>query len=84
MSRTDKDRPWWVQQKDPLNQRFRKMGSMGWSQDGTTEHFWKKMWPAHGCWCCSQKKAWASEQSAARVAWNSKRRKLIKGEESDE
>lgn len=55
MSRTDKDRPYLVQIKDPLNQRFRKKGSYTWPRLGTEEHFWKPMWASTTCWCCSNR-----------------------------
>lgn len=74
MSKTDKDRPWWVQKRDPLNQRFRRVTEVA------HDWWWKKMWAAHGCWCCSQKQYYQWEQSAARAAWKIEQRKLLKGE----
>lgn len=47
VSRTDKDRPYLVQINDPLNRRFRMVVADDW--------FWKKMWAATGCWCCSSR-----------------------------
>lgn len=84
MSHTDKTRPEWVQQRDPLNQRFRKIGSMMWSNDGTSEHFYKKMFPLHQCWCCSQKRYWATQQATDRMLWRRERRRLEKGAWRDE
>lgn len=71
MSKTDKTRPGWVQEADPLNQRFRRISQYDW--------FWKKMFALRGCWCCSQKKYWASEQRSRRVSWKTQRRNLEKG-----
>lgn len=51
VSRTDKDRPYWVQTEDPLNRRF-LMVTGGWYM---FEPFWKKMTPASQCLCCSSR-----------------------------
>ena len=64
MSRTDKARPHWVQEKDPLNQRFRMVTSRKrWSCG-----FWKKMHPATQCWCCSHR-AWLPYKRKRRSGW---------------
>lgn len=76
MSKTDKTRPGRVNEADPLNQRFLKIGSM--------EHFFKRMGDVRGCWCCSQKHQYASEQRSNRTKWKQDRRKLEKGGWHDE
>lgn len=67
MSRTDKDRPGWVQTADPLNRRFRKKGSYTWWW-GEDERVWKKLWPASQCWCCSNR-AWLPYKRRRRSGW---------------
>ena len=69
MSRTDKTRPGWVQESDPLNQRFRRISQYDW--------FWKKMFALHGCWCCSQKKAFHFEDRKHRAKWRKERQELL-------
>lgn len=72
MSKTDKTRPWWVNEKDPFNRRFlRVTGEQRW--------WWKRITSNRGCWCCSQKKRWKREQDADRMRWQTRRRKLEKG-----
>lgn len=73
MSKTDKTRPGWVQEKDPHNQRFRRI------VNAEYDWFWKKMFPAHACWCCSQKKCWAAEQRSKRNKGRRDCRELGKG-----
>lgn len=69
MSRTDKDRPCLVQESDPLNRRFLKVGHhmKNGGHDGD-EYFWKKMWPATRCWCCSSRH-WRGEKRKRRSSW---------------
>ena len=67
VSRTDKDRPYWVQKADPDNRRFRMIGNVRWGTD-PDEYFWKKLWPATGCWCCSNK-AWLPLKRKTRSGW---------------
>lgn len=75
MSKTDKTRPGWVQEADPLNQRFRRISQYDW--------FWKKMCALRGCWCCSQKRYHAKEQATDRMLERELRRKLEKGDFHD-
>lgn len=69
MSHTDKTRPGWVQESDPLNQRFRRVSQYDW--------FWKKMFALHKCWCCSQKKAFFFEERTKRTQWRKERQELL-------
>lgn len=78
MSHTDKTRPGWVQEKDPLNQRFRRIVNKEY------DWFWKRMFPLHQCWCCSQKRCWATEQASERAKWKQEQRRLKKGAWRDE
>jgi len=84
MSKTDKTRPWWVQEKDPLNQRFRMVGIIHKAFNPETgeyelyEWFWKPMFAKHQCWCCSQKHAFFFEDGRGRVQWRHERQKLLK------
>jgi 3'-phosphoadenosine 5'-phosphosulfate sulfotransferase (PAPS reductase)/FAD synthetase len=73
VSKTDKTRPWRVNQTDPLNQKFRRV--VAWE----LEWFYKRMGQVKGCWCCSQKHHYAQEQKSTRVKWNRQRRDLEKG-----
>lgn len=75
MSHTDKTRPGWVQEADPLNQRFRRISQYDW--------FWKKMFALRGCWCCSSSKTWRWEKRTARTRWRALRRRLEKGDFHD-
>lgn len=69
MSRTDKDRPCRVQEEDPANQRFRMVGShTWWHSEPPEENFWKKMWPAQKCFCCSHR-AWLPYKRRRRSGW---------------
>lgn len=77
MSKTDKTRPEWVQEKDPLNQRFRRVVNREY------DWFWKKMFALHGCWCCSQKRHYATEQATDRMLKRELCRKLEKGDWRD-
>ena len=64
VSRTDRTRPYRVQIADPLNRRFRMVGS-----DATQWNwFWKKMHAATQCWCCSNK-YWTREKRKCRDEW---------------
>lgn len=63
MSKTDKDRPHWIQAADPCNRRFKMPG-----QDGTEEWFWKKLAPATQCFCCSNR-AFAPYKRKRRSGW---------------
>lgn len=76
MSKTDKTRPGWVQESDPLNQRFRRVSQYDW--------FFKKMFALRGCGCCSQKHYYAAEQATARMKERELCRKLEKGAWRDE
>lgn len=64
VSKTDRTRPYWVQEKDPANQRFRMISSN--AQEWNW--FWKKMTPATQCWCCSSRH-WRSVKRARRSSW---------------
>lgn len=64
MSKTDRTRPYSVQIADPLNQRFRMVGSDAQEWDW----FWKKMHPATQCRCCSHR-AWLPEKRKRRSGW---------------
>lgn len=64
MSRTDRTRPGWVQIEDPLNARFKMVGSSA----NEWNWFWKKMWPATQCWCCSSRH-WRAEKRKRRSSW---------------
>ena len=70
MSRTDKTRPGWVQESDPLNQRFRRISQYD-------DWFWKKVFPLRGCWCCSQKKAFYFDERKKRAKWRTERQELL-------
>lgn len=74
MSKTDKTRPGWVQEADPLNQRFRRIVNREY------DWFWKKMFASRGCWCCSPSKSRHWEKRTARTQWRQLRRKLEKGD----
>lgn len=63
MSKTDRTRPYWVQEKDPCNHRFRMCGD-----EGDENWFWKKMAPATQCFCCSHR-AWLPEKRRRRSGW---------------
>lgn len=77
MSKTDKTRPGWIQEKDPLNQRFRRVVNQEY------DWFWKRMHPLRGCWCCSQKRYYAAEQATDRMLERELCRKLEKGDFHD-
>lgn len=77
MSKTDKTRPGWVQKADPLNQRFRRVCPNGY------DWWWKRMFPLHQCWCCSQKRYYAKEQATDRMLERELCRKLEKGDFHD-
>lgn len=70
MSKTDRTRPYWVQEKDPLNQRFRMVGNVAWwvHVSEPEENFWKKMAPATQCFCCSHR-TWLPEKRKRRSGW---------------
>lgn len=84
MSKTDKTRPGWVQEKDPLNQRFRRVGCIRKTYDPIkrefelTEWFWKPMFPKTGCFCCCQKRANFHEDARERVKWRRERQDAMK------
>ena len=73
VSRTDKDRPYWVQKTDPDNQRFRH-GRVPQEWDW----FWKKMWPATRCWCCSNRH-WDRFKGQVRSGWKREVRDMGEG-----
>lgn len=68
MSRTDKTRPGWVQEKDPLNNRFKLVGSIEW-------HY--KPLYVRDCWCCTNRYHQFDEQTK-RTKWREERQDLIK------
>jgi len=89
MSHTDKTRPWWVQEKDPLNRRFRMVGHIRRAFDMKTglyelyEWTWKPLFVKHKCWCCSQKYAFYFEDGRERMNWRHERQSLIKQWKTD-
>jgi len=84
VSGTDKTQPWRVNTMDPLNSRLKMVGNMMWSNDGTSEHFFKRMGDVRGCWCCSQKRHYANEQRSERGKRRRECRTLAKGGWHDE
>lgn len=76
MSKTDRTRPWRVQIADPLNNRFKYVGNPSWSQDGSSDHYWKKL-VSCPCTMCSPKKTWQWEKRKKRTAWRKERAKLL-------
>lgn len=76
MSRTDKTRPAWVQIADPLNDRYRMMGNVLWSRDGTQEYHWKKIGSCSHHWC-SPRKMFHAEKRSQRTKWRTERRKIL-------
>lgn len=84
MSRTDNTRPYWIQVSDPLNQRFKKVGSLNWTWNNKTgdwdigEWHFKPMTDLHGCNCCSQKRIWFFEERTRRTKWRKEKQDLVK------
>lgn len=76
MSKTDKTRPPTIQEKDPHNRRFLMVGSVMWSTDGTSEHFWKKL-NCCSCWMCGQKKTWKFIEGKNRASWRQQRQRIL-------
>lgn len=70
MSRTDKTRPMWVIENDPLYDRFKYVGNVGFPQDGTSEHYWKRVTSCHNSNCCGKNSPWIrKEKTKRRHGW---------------